>query len=85
MWMFTTPTEWMGEMGEREGGNIKYYSRNTYSWPKPIKNLHGDIILIRLGLNFDHAGTNNVMTHVPSFDTKVRRNEKLKTSGYSKL
>lgn len=43
----------------------------------PIKNPHGAIILIRLGLNFDHSGTNIDMTQVPAWRVKVRRNERL--------
>ena len=40
-------------------------------------NLKGAMVLIRLELNIDQVGTNNVITHVPNFDAKMRRNEQL--------
>ena len=35
-------------------------------------------ISIHLGLDFDHVGTNNAMTHVMVLSAKVRRNERFK-------
>ena len=43
-----------------------------------INNLHATRILIRLGLNFNQVGTNNVMTHVMVLSAKVKRNERFK-------
>ena len=41
---------------------------------EPVMNLHGTGISIRLGLNFDHAGINNDMTHAIVLSVKVQRN-----------
>ena len=48
----------------------------------PIANLYSSRIFIKLGLNFDQAKANNVMTHVLVLSVKVRRND---SSGYDKL
>ena len=45
--------------------------RMWYESPPPVW------ISIKLGLNFDQAKTNSVMTHVLGFDAKARRNEEL--------
>ena len=42
-----------------------------------VSNLYGTKIPIRLGLNFDQAGTNGAMIHVMVLNAKVRRHEQL--------
>ena len=43
-----------------------------------VSNLLGTTIMMRLGLNFNWAGTNSVMTHVLVLSANMRRNEWLK-------
>lgn len=56
----------------------EYQERIPIPNHESIGNLEGAVISIGLGLNFDQAQTNNVMTHVHGFDAKVRRNDQLK-------
>ena len=50
-------------------------SRRAIPNQDPIGNLYGIVISIKLGFTFDHAGTNNVMTHVLVWSVKARWNE----------
>ena len=43
----------------------------------PIGNLEDTRIFIMLRLNFDHVGTNSVMTHIMVLSAKVKRIEQL--------